>query len=33
MWDLPNVAVVPAQHVPARTLAEFIAWARPGRAA
>jgi tripartite-type tricarboxylate transporter receptor subunit TctC len=32
MWDLPNVAVVPAQHVPARTLAEFIAWAkaRPG---
>jgi tripartite-type tricarboxylate transporter receptor subunit TctC len=28
MWDLPNVAVVPAQHVPARTLAEFIAWAR-----
>ena len=32
MWDLPNAAVVPAQHVPARTLAEFIAWAkaRPG---
>ncbi|MCB4824769.1 Bug family tripartite tricarboxylate transporter substrate binding protein [Roseicella aerolata] len=32
MWDLPNVAVVPAQHVPARTLQEFIAWAkaRPG---
>jgi tripartite-type tricarboxylate transporter receptor subunit TctC len=32
MWDLPNVAVVPAQHVPARTLAEFIVWAkaRPG---
>lgn len=28
MWDLPNVAAVPAQHVPARTLAEFIAWAR-----
>ncbi|HYF07413.1 MAG TPA: tripartite tricarboxylate transporter substrate binding protein [Acetobacteraceae bacterium] len=32
MWDLPNVAVVPAQHVPARTLAEFIEWGkrRPG---
>jgi tripartite-type tricarboxylate transporter receptor subunit TctC len=28
MWDLPNVAVVPAAHVPARTLGEFIAWAR-----
>jgi tripartite-type tricarboxylate transporter receptor subunit TctC len=28
MWGLPNVAVVPAQHVPARTLAEFIAWAK-----
>ncbi|MBY0339440.1 MAG: tripartite tricarboxylate transporter substrate binding protein [Acetobacteraceae bacterium] len=28
MWDLPNVAVVPAQHVPGRTLREFIAWAR-----
>jgi hypothetical protein len=28
MWDLPNVAVVPAQHVPARNLAEFLAWAR-----
>jgi len=28
MWDLPNVVVVPAAHVPARTLAEFIAWAR-----
>lgn len=28
MWDLPNVAVVPAQHVPARTLAELIAWAK-----
>ncbi|MBB3896664.1 Bug family tripartite tricarboxylate transporter substrate binding protein [Roseococcus suduntuyensis] len=28
MWDLPNVAAVPAQHVPARSLAEFIAWAR-----
>ncbi|MCW8085264.1 Bug family tripartite tricarboxylate transporter substrate binding protein [Sabulicella glaciei] len=33
MWDLPNVAVVPAQHVPARSLQEFVAWAkeRPGR--
>ena len=28
MWDLPNVAVVPARHVPVRTLTEFIAWAR-----
>jgi tripartite-type tricarboxylate transporter receptor subunit TctC len=28
MWDLPNVAVVPAQHVPVRSLAEFIAWAK-----
>jgi tripartite-type tricarboxylate transporter receptor subunit TctC len=28
MWDLPNVAVVPAQHVPARNLAEFLTWAR-----
>lgn len=28
MWDLPNVAVVPAQHVPARSLAEFAAWAK-----
>jgi tripartite-type tricarboxylate transporter receptor subunit TctC len=27
MWDLPNVAVVPAQ-LPVRSLAEFIAWAR-----
>jgi hypothetical protein len=33
MWDLPNVAVVAAQHVPARTLQEFAAWAkaRPDR--
>lgn len=32
MWDLPNVAVVPANHVPARTVAEFVDWAkrRPG---
>ena len=28
MWDLPNVCVVPALHVPARTLQEFLAWAR-----
>lgn len=28
MWDLPNVAVVPAQHVPARSLAEFATWAK-----
>jgi tripartite-type tricarboxylate transporter receptor subunit TctC len=27
-WELPNVAVVPAQHNPSRTLAEFIAWAK-----
>jgi tripartite-type tricarboxylate transporter receptor subunit TctC len=32
MWEFPNIAVVPAAHVPARTLAEFIGWAkrRPG---
>lgn len=28
MWDLPNVAAVPAQHVPARNLAEFVTWAK-----
>ncbi|MBK1658872.1 Bug family tripartite tricarboxylate transporter substrate binding protein [Paracraurococcus ruber] len=28
MWDLPNVAVVPAQYVPARSIAEFTAWAK-----
>jgi tripartite-type tricarboxylate transporter receptor subunit TctC len=28
VWEFPNVAVVPARHVPARTLAEFIAWAK-----
>ncbi len=28
MWDLPNAAVVPEAHVPARTLDAFIAWAR-----
>jgi tripartite-type tricarboxylate transporter receptor subunit TctC len=27
-WELPNVAVVPTQHVPARTIPEFIAWAK-----
>jgi tripartite-type tricarboxylate transporter receptor subunit TctC len=30
-WELPNVLVVPAAHVPATTLAEFIAWARTRR--
>jgi tripartite-type tricarboxylate transporter receptor subunit TctC len=31
-YELPNVAVVTAQHVPSKTLSEFIAWAnaRPG---
>lgn len=28
MWDLPNVAVVPSRHVPARTVAEFVTWAK-----
>jgi tripartite-type tricarboxylate transporter receptor subunit TctC len=28
VWEFPNVAVVPAQHVPARTLPEFTAWAK-----
>jgi tripartite-type tricarboxylate transporter receptor subunit TctC len=27
-WELPNVFVVPADYVPAKTLAEFIAWAK-----
>jgi tripartite-type tricarboxylate transporter receptor subunit TctC len=27
-YELPNVAVVAAQHVPAKTLQEFIAWAK-----
>ncbi|WP_426956564.1 Bug family tripartite tricarboxylate transporter substrate binding protein [Muricoccus radiodurans] len=27
-WELPNVAVVSTQHVPARTLQEFIDWAK-----
>lgn len=28
--DLPNRAVVPAEHTPSRTLAELVAWAKPG---
>ena len=28
VWEFPNVAVVPAQHVPARSIAEFIEWAK-----
>ena len=27
-WELPNVFVVPTDHVPAKTLAEFVAWAK-----
>jgi tripartite-type tricarboxylate transporter receptor subunit TctC len=27
-WELPNVFAVPTDHVPAKTLAEFIAWAK-----
>lgn len=27
-WELPNVVAVSAEHVPARTLQEFIAWSR-----
>jgi tripartite-type tricarboxylate transporter receptor subunit TctC len=27
-WELPNVAVVSTQHVPAKTMQEFIAWAK-----
>jgi tripartite-type tricarboxylate transporter receptor subunit TctC len=30
-WELPNVLVVPAQHVPARSVREFIEWARARR--
>jgi tripartite-type tricarboxylate transporter receptor subunit TctC len=31
-WELPNVAVIPSEHVPAKNISEFIAWAkaRPG---
>jgi tripartite-type tricarboxylate transporter receptor subunit TctC len=28
VWEFPNVAVVPAQHVPARTIGEFLEWAK-----
>jgi tripartite-type tricarboxylate transporter receptor subunit TctC len=27
-WEMPNVAVIPSEHVPAKTMAEFIAWAK-----
>jgi tripartite-type tricarboxylate transporter receptor subunit TctC len=27
-WELPNVAVVPAEHNPSRSLQEFVAWAK-----
>ena len=27
-WELPNVAVVVPERVPAKTLAEFLAWAK-----
>jgi len=27
-WELPNVFAVPTDHVPAKTLAEFLAWAK-----
>lgn len=27
-WELPNVFVVPADHVPAKSVQEFIAWAK-----
>jgi tripartite-type tricarboxylate transporter receptor subunit TctC len=27
-WELPNVAVVASQHVPVKTMQEFIAWAK-----
>ena len=27
-WELPNVVAVSAEHVPARTLSEFVTWAR-----
>ncbi|WP_027283113.1 Bug family tripartite tricarboxylate transporter substrate binding protein [Roseomonas gilardii] len=30
-WEAPLVVVVPAEHVPARNLAEFIAWAKARR--
>jgi len=27
-WELPNVFAVPADHMPAKTLTEFVAWAK-----
>jgi tripartite-type tricarboxylate transporter receptor subunit TctC len=27
-WELPNVFVVPSDHVPAKTIAEFVDWAK-----
>lgn len=30
-WEAPLVVVVPAEHVPARTLSEFVAWAKERR--
>ena len=30
-WELPNVLVVSAQHVPARTLREFVEWGKARR--
>lgn len=30
-WELPNVLVVPAQHVPATSLQEFVTWAKAKR--
>lgn len=27
-WDMPNVAVIPTDHVPSRTLPDFVAWAK-----
>jgi len=27
-WELPNVLVVPSDHVPAKTLSEFLVWAK-----
>jgi hypothetical protein len=32
-YELPNVAVVAAQHVPAKALSDFIAWAKCDRMA
>ena len=27
-WELPNVAVIPTENVPVKTLAEFVAWSK-----